>query len=157
MAIKSFLKLLYDDIDRYAMIVPKTICNKGATVGEAKNCDATAYGARLLTLQSLRMWPRQSVADIRLSIYELGQNLKTYPSVYASYLSPHAGYLLPRGAPRELAHRSCHGPAYPERSHCWNILNVNKNQTSGCHGQVPILEMHQTHIAAQSRALRGCL
>ena len=150
MAIESFLRLLYENIGRYALAVPNTLCNKGATVGEAKNCDATAYGARLLTLKSFRMWPRKSLADIRLSVYELGQNLKTYPSVYASYLSS-------RGAPRELAHRSCHAPAYPEHSHSWNILNLNKNHSSGCHGQVPMLEMHRTHIAAQSRALRGCL
>jgi hypothetical protein len=65
MAIESFLKILYDDIDRYTMILPKTICSKGAHVAEAKNCDATTYGARLLTLQSLHMWPKQSVGYIK--------------------------------------------------------------------------------------------
>jgi hypothetical protein len=127
------------------MILSGTICCQGANVPEAKNCDATAYGARLLTLQSLRMWPKQSVADMTISVYDLAQKLKTYLSVYASYLTH-------RGA---LAHRSCHAPAYPENSHGWNMIKMNRNYKSGCYGQVLMLEMHRTHMAAQNRALRG--
>ena len=144
--IEFFLKLLYDDVDRYAMILPKTICSEEANVAEARNCDATAYGARLLALQKLHMWPKQSVADIRVSVCELGNKLKTYPSVYASYL-------LPREA---QAHQSCHEPAYPE--HDWNILKVYKMHRNNCHERrVSMLEMHETHMKAQNSALRGYL
>ena len=127
------------------MILSGTVCSKGANVSETKNCDATAYGARLLTLQRLHMWPKQSVAEIGISVHELAHKLRTYPSVYASYL-------LSREA---QVHRSCHELAHPENDHGWNILKVYRDHTNSCHGHVPMLEMHETHIAAQNKALGG--